>query len=557
MKEEVTVLIRKLALLNAVKHKGKANPGALVGGILGTYPDLKSDMKSLMSKVNEIVKEVNSLDLETQEKQLLEIDPEALENKEEKRDIFDFLGIKEGDKVKTAFPPGPEKYPHIGHAKAALVNYLLAKKYGGEFVLRFEDTNPELVKAEFYDIIQEDLKWLGVEWKDLVFASDHMELYYKHAEELIGSGDIYICSCSGEEIKKGRESGEPCKCRNLSKEDNLDRWKQMSIAEPGTFIARLKIDLKHKNSTMRDPTVFRINKTKHARQGDKYAVWPNYDFQNSIMDGFLEITHRIRSKEFEMRNELQRYLQNMLGYKETSIYEFGRFNLKGVESSGRKIREKVNSAELMGWDDPSLTTLRALKRRGFLPEAIKNFVVSTGITKNEPTLTWDDLIMHNKRLLDEQADRYFFIDNPNEIRIEHAPVKEFELNLHPSKRKGGRPFKTDEFFYITKEDYDSMEEGNTYRLMECLNFKYLAGSVSEYLDDSIETYKKQGKGMLHYLPSHQENINIEILMPDKTIKKGFAEPTIVNVKKGEVVQFERFGFCRLDDKAKNIFWFTH
>ncbi|MCF7866718.1 glutamate--tRNA ligase [Candidatus Woesearchaeota archaeon] len=555
--DDIINTIRKLALLNAVKHNGKAVAGGVIGGLLGDFPDLKSDMKSVSIKVNEVLKEVNGLTLDVQTKELLEIDPDALESKHKEHDIFDFLGIKEGEKVVTAFPPGPEKYPHMGHAKACLVNYLLAKKYGGKFILRFEDTNPDLVKEEFYGIMQEDFKWLGVSWDDLVFASDHMDLYYKHFEELIDKDKVYVCSCVPEDIKKGRENGEPCICRNLSKEDTKNRWEEMKISAPGSYIARLKIDLKHKNSTMRDPTAFRILTTTHARQGDKYRVWPNYDFQNSIMDGFLGVTHRIRSKEFEMRNELQRYLQNLLGYSETNIFEFGRFNLKGVESSGRIIREKVNSGELIGWDDPSLTTLRALKRRGFLAEAIKNFVVSTGITKNEPTLTWDDLIMHNKRLLDEDSDRYFFVANPVEIKIENAPQKEFELNLHPSRRRGGRNFVSDEFFFISKKDYDDLEENTLYRFMECFNFKYLAGSVFEYVDDSIDTYKKSGECMMHFLPKKMDLVDVEILMPDKSLIKGFGEPSIINVDEDDIVQFERFGFCRLDDKSKLRFWFTH
>ena len=338
---DVQTLIRKLALQNAVKYDGKANPGAIVGGVIGDFPELKSDMKTLMQEINTIVKDINSKSLEHQKEQLLEIDPAALDKKEHKVDLFGFLGINEGDKVRTAFPPGPEKYPHIGHAKALLMNYLLAQRYNGEFILRFEDTNPELVRAEFYQIMQDDFKWLGVKWDKLQRATDHMDLFYKKCEEILENGNAYVCTCNGETVKKTRETGEPCKCRSRSEEENLALWKKMPKMNEGDAIVRMKIDLKHKNSTMRDPTIFRILHTTHPIQGDKYKVWPNYDFQNSIMDGQFEITHRIRSKEFEMRNELQRYIQRLLGYNETNIYEFARFNLEGVESSGRIIREKI------------------------------------------------------------------------------------------------------------------------------------------------------------------------------------------------------------------------
>lgn len=557
MDEEVIKLMKKLALLNAVKHKGKANPGAIVGGVLGTFPDLKSNMKEVMPKINELVNEINSLDVDVQEKQLLDIDPEVLEKKHEERDIFGFLNIKEGEQIITAFPPGPEKYPHIGHAKALLLNYELAKRHGGKFILRFEDTNPELVKAEFYDIMLENFKWLNVSWDELVYASDYMDLYYKHCRALLETEKAYYCTCSSEEIKKGRETGVACKCRTRSTKENLALWEAMQLQEPGIAVIRLKIDLQHKNSTMRDPIIFRIIDTPHARLGTKYKVWPNYDFQNSIMDGYLKVTHRLRSKEFEMRNELQRYIQKLLGYKETNIYEFARFNLKGVEASGRIIREKVNSGELIGWDDPSLTTLVALRRRGFQPEAIKEFVLKTGITKNESVLTWDDLIVYNRRLLDDESDRYFFVAEPTQIKIEGAPKKEFDLNLHPTKRKGGRHFSSMEEFFVSKKDYSEMEEGAYYRLIECLNFRFLGGSVFEYIDESVKTYKEKGSAMMHYIPKATEHFNASIMMPDKSIVEGIVESGVKNLEVGDVIQFERMGFCRLDNKEKLRFWFTH
>lgn len=548
-------LIEKLALKNAIKHEGCANPKALIGGFLGEYPDSRSDMKNVMIAINEIVNQINNLTLENQKEKLMKISPEEFEKKE--RNMYEFLGIKDGEKIKTAFPPGPEKQPHIGHAKALFINYLLAKKYGGEFSLRFEDTNPDLVKEEFYELMKQDFKWLGVEWNELIYASDYMELYYEKCEELIEKEKAYVCTCKGDEIKKQRETGIACKCRSKSKDENKKLWKEMKTTmNQGEATVRLKIDLEHKNSTMRDPSIMRINLTEHARCKNKYRVWPNYDFQNSIMDGHTKITHRLRSKEFEMRNELQRHIQNLLGYKETKIYEFARFNIEGVEASGRIIREKVQSGELIGWDDPLLTTIAALRRRGFLAKAIENFVMNTGITKNEATMTWDDLIVQNKKLLDDTANRYYFIENPTKIKIKNALEKKFELNLHPTHRKGGRSFKTKESFYITQKDKDEMKKNEVYRLIELFNIKY--GDEIEFLDEKVETYKEKGKGMLHYLPC-ENVIDAEVMMPDKTIKKGYAEDNIKNAKIGEVVQFERFGFCRLDkiEKNKYYFWFTH
>lgn len=553
--EEAIILIRKLALQNAVKHNGKASPGAVVGGLLGDFPDLKKDMRGTMKKINDVISEINSKPVDKQREELLKIDSSALDKKEHKVDLFGFLKIKEGDKVRTAFPPSPEKHPHIGHSKPLFLNHMLARKYAGEFILRFEDTNPELVKEEFYDIMIKDFKWLGVDWDKVVYASDYMDLYYEKCEELIGKELAYMCNCSSEKVKVSREKGIPCNCRSKNRGENKGSWKKMKDMSPGEAIVRLKIDLKHKNSTMRDPTIFRIITAPHARHGSKYTVWPAYDFQNSIMDGFLGITHRLRSKEFEMRNELQRYIQKTLGYSETNIYEFARFNLEGVDTSGRKIREKIISGELLGWDDPSLATIAALRRRGFQPEAIKNFVVKTGITKSESVLTWDDLIVHNKRFLDENANRYFFIAEPVKIKIEGAPRKVFELNLHPEHRKGGRKFESGGEFFISGKDYNSLSKG-IYRFIECFNFEF-DGKQFSYVDDSIDTFRKSGRGMLHFLPAGMNLVDASVMMPDKSVVRGLAEPLVKSLKEGSVVQFERFGFTRLDDKKRLFFWFTH
>ena len=553
--DEQKKLVRKLALKNAMKYEGKANPKALIGGFLGEYPESRKDMKNVMTQINEIVNKINNLPLEQQKEELMEISPEEFEKKE--RNIFEFLKIQKDERVKTAFPPGPEKQPHIGHAKAILINYLLAKQYGGEFCLRFEDTNPDLVRGEYYDIMQKDFKWLGVSWDELVYASDHMDLYYKHCQELLEKEEAYACTCKGEEIKKQRETGTPCECRNQSREKNLEMWNSMKTnMKQGSATIRLKIDLEHKNSTMRDPSIFRINTTEHARHKNKYRAWPTYDFQNSIMDGHFKITHRIRSKEFEMRNELQRHIQRLLGYDETKIYEFGRFNIEGVESSGRKIRELIEQGKLVGWDDPTLTTIAALRRRGFLPKAIENFVIRTGITKNDATMTWDDLIMQNKRLLDDDANRYYFVAKPMKIEIKNSPEKEFELSLHPTHRKGGRGFKTNNCFYVSKKDYDEMIKGETYRLIELFNFEFSENPT--YVDEEVKTFKEKGKAMIHYVPC-EENAPSEIMMPNKEIIKGVCENNIKKVEIGEVIQFERFGFCRLDkiENNKYYFWFTH
>jgi len=324
------------------------------------------------------------------------------------------------------------------------------------------------------------------------------------------------------------------------------------------MILRLKGYMQHENTAMRDPTLLRVILHSHPRQGKKYRLWPTYDLENAIMDGMEGVTHRLRTKEFELRNELQNHLQTVLGFNKTKIYEFARCNLEGVESSGRIIRELIKKKKLIGWDDPSLTTIVALRRRGFVAEAIKNFVLSTGINKTESTLTWDDFIMHNKRILDAKADRYFFIHDAKEIKIENAPERTVKLKLHPESEERVREFKVKDIFYVEKDDFKKFKNGKLYRLMDCLNFKKKG---SKFIFDSTEheKFKKHGDFIMHWLPKQKDLVKTEVLMPDKKLMKGIAEPLVKKLDENKVIQFTRFGFCRLDKKEKNklSFWFTH
>lgn len=553
--------ITKYALQNAVKFNGKANAGAVIGKVFAENPELKEKAQEISKDVAKIVSETNKLGIEKQEKKLQELAPELLEKKEktEEKNIFAFLNIREGQKVVTAFPPEPSKYPHIGHAKAIIVNYELAKRHNGQFILRFEDTNPELAQKEFYEIHMDNYKWLGIEPDKIDYASDYIKEMYQYAEKLIKDNHAYICSCRQETIKENRKNGIECEHRYQQPQKNLELWQEMFKSKAGKYVLRLKGFMQSPNTTLRDPVIFRLIDDIHPRQKRKYRVWPTYDFENAIMDGIEGVTHRLRSKEFELRNELQRLIQTMAGFPETQIYEFARFNLEGVESSGRIIREKVQKKQLIGWDDPSLTTLVALKRRGFLPEAIKEFVLSTGLTKTEALLTWDDLIVHNRRHLDAKCNRYFFIDNPKEIKIENSPEQTAELKLHPEfEDRGTRKFKTHDKFYITEKDSKEFKEGKLIRLMDCLNFKKARG---KFVFDSkdYEKYKNSGDKIIHWLPVQKDLFKVEVLMPDKKVAKGLAEPSVKNLKINEIVQFTRFGFCKLDSKEKDKlkFWFTH
>ncbi|USN45326.1 MAG: glutamate--tRNA ligase [Candidatus Woesearchaeota archaeon] len=541
--------IRLLALTNAVRYHGKANPKALVGAVVKEFPSCKEDMKGMQALLSSVVDEVNALSVEEQRIELERLDPARLEKKKEERDVFAVLDLP--DQVVTGFPPEASKYLHLGHAKAAYVNYLLAKQKGGQFILRLDDTNPLLAKQEFYDIIQEDLTWLGISWDKLVIASDYLAQIIAHAKTLLEKKLAYVCTCSAEQMHAGRKKKERCTCAQENRPFSF-----LEEARAGEAVLRLKIDMAHQNTTMTDPTILRLIDEPHVHVGSAFRTWPTYDFATAILDAENGITFRIRGKEFELRVELQHWIQEKLGLRVTKTYEFGRFNIAGAETSGRTIREKIAAHEFIGWDDPRLVTLVALRRRGFTPEALTSFLLSTGLSKSESMLTWDDLIMHNKRVLDTSAKRYFFIPEPlTKVTITGAPLKDVHLKRLPSDENKERvlPVTCDEFF-LAKDDVEAIQDGEVVRLIDYCNVKKENGSFV-FVSENFAEFKGKGKKIIHFLPVHESLVEVSVMNPDTTVVSGKAEAEVAKLANGEIIQFERFGFCRKD--SKNTFWFAH
>ncbi len=560
---ELKEIILKYALQNAVKFNGRANPGAIVGKLLKEDSNLKSKIKELSKDIQRTVKDVNKLSLDEQKARLKEIAPEMLEKKKvEKKGLPELKNAVMG-KVVTRIPPEPSKYNHIGHALSFLLNYLYAKKYKGKSVLRFEDTNPTASKQEYVDAMKKDvLEYLNIKPDKVVYVSDDMPKFYKLAEDLIKRNKAYVCFCEREKMRDLRHKGLPCNCRNNPVEKNLEEWKNMlnKKYKEGECVLRLKIDLESGNHVMRDPVIFRIVYEEHYRQKNKYSVWPMYDFENSVEEEFCGITHILRSSEFgKMRIDLQDYIKDLFGFKKQEIIQYGRFNVVGAITQGREIRQLIADKKVIGWDDPRLVTLRALKRRGIVAEMFYELALKVGLSKTPTNIDWTVISSINRKILDASANRYFFIDDPKEIIIKGAPEMQIKIKLHPEhEERGTRNFKTNEMFYISKKDFKELKQGKLYRLMHAFNLKKQKDC---FVFDSkeLEKYKKEGERIMHWLPKDEKLVNVEVMMPDAKIVKGLAEPSVKTIKINDVVQFERFGFCKLDSIEKNklVFWFTH
>lgn len=558
--------ILKYALQNAAKFNGKADTNAVLGKLLLENKSLKNRIKEIKKEVEEIVKKVNKKSPEAQIKELKDIAPELLKEKkrEEKKELPELKNAKKG-KVVMRFEPSPSGPLHIGHAYVLGLNHIYCKKYNGKLILRIADTNPDNIYPLSYSMIPDDAKWLtGNGISETVVQSDRIKIYYKYAEKLIDIEKAYVCTCTQEQFKEFSDAMKECPCRNISKKENIERWRRMFREYlEGDAALRIKTDMKHKNPAIRDFVAMRICGREHARQGALYKVWPTMNFAVAVDDIEMNVTHTLRGKDHYDNAKKQEYIFKYLNKKVPENIFTGRINFIGMEVSCSKTRPLIDAKEYTGWDDIRLPFLAALKRRGYKAEALLQFALDMGVNLHDKTVSRDEffkiLDANNRDILEPIANRYFFVDEPVEIEIKNAPEMKVEINIHPDfAERGKRVFKTSGRFYITKADFDVLKENRIYRLMDCLNF---TKKGKEFLFDSLEykRFKEKGERIIHWLPVDESIVPVKVMMPNATIKKGFAEEGIKNLKIGESCQFERFGFVRLDsiEGERYLFWFGH
>ena len=540
--------IEKFALHNAFRFGGKANVGTVLGHLFSEDPALKSKAKELSQKVQEIVSRVNAMSPEEQRKLLEKIAPELLEEKKEKkkRDLPELEHVH--GPVVTRIPPEPSKYLHLGHALSFLINYMYAKKYKGKCALRIDDTNPEKAKKEYYDALYEDLLWLRISPDSTIIASKEMETFYKYAQVLIEKEHAYVCFCDKEKISDFRTHAKICEHRVKGVHKNLAEWRDMlgGKYKAGEVTLRLIGEIDSANATMRDPVLFRIATHPHPITKDAYIVWPMYDFETVIGEELAGCTHILRSIEFGlMRVELQNYIKGLLGFRKQDVLQYGRISVNGYETQGRVIREKIEKGEVEGWDDPRLMTLKALRRRGIVPETFYELTLEVGLSPTATNLDWSQVASINRKIIDPSSKRYFFVKEAHAVTV-HNTLKHAHAPLHPEfSEMGKRTLHFDEEFYVQ----DHIEKGKNYRFMHLFNFRD-GKFTSEPYDPSI------GAKIIHCVPV-KDALDVGVLMSDGSVLRGKGEKSLSTVKVGEVIQFERLFFCRLENKEKMFFVYTH
>ncbi len=496
----------------------KQDPNKIFKVCMGN-PELKElfvkNIKISQELCTDITEYMNNLSPE-QVKQNYTVETKEKEKREKK---LEYPKMEITGEVVTAYPPDPSKYPHIGHAYASYINYHFAKMHDGKFIIRFEDTNPTIIKKEYYDAILSGLKWAGIIPDKVVNASDYIEQLYDEARKFIQNGQVYVCDCFAGTVKLNRQTKKECGCRKKTVEKNLEEFADLIKGkyEPGKKSVRLKLDMKDKRAEMRDPVIMRIIVDTHPLQGDKYKLWPSYVWQNTFLDHYNGVTHRFRSKEFEPWKPVQEKVAELAGFKMPYIYEYARVNISGVKASGREIRELVEKGE-MSWDDPRLTTLVALKKRGFIPNAIINFIEKMGLSKTEATAQWTVLeSMNRKELVDVEKVACF------------DEVKEFEVN--------------GEKIYLNTEN---LKENTEYRLRHFCNVIYKKEKF-EVCGNEI----KKGLSILPFAKAvkeitiiNQEGNKIKALIEDKELKE-------------TNYFFEGYGFVKIDSLKPLVAYFAH
>ena len=510
----------------------------------------------------------------------------------------DNLSEKFDKRVHTRFPPEPNGYLHIGHAKAICLNFNIAKEYGGKCNLRFDDTNPVSEEIEYVNAIQDDVSWLGYNWDDrLCFASDYFEEMHMYAIQLIEQGDAYICDLSSEEIRQSKgnltEAGKDSPYRERSIEENLNLFSRMTSGEfkDGERTLRAKIDMSHPNLNMRDPVMYRIIHANHHRTKDAWCVYPTYDWAHGLEDSIESITHSLCSIEFEDHRPLYDWYLNRLGVYHPQQIEFARLNLDYTVMSKRKLKKLVDEKHVSGWDDPRMPTISGMRRRGYTARAIRAFMNEVGVAKRDNIMELAKLEYYLRQDLNKISERRMAVLNPIKVVITNYPKNSSEMleaiNNPENSSSGVREISFSRELYIEKNDFMEDPPKKFFRLAPGrevrLRYAYFITCnevVKDDLGNPIElrcTYDPETKGgnaadgrkvkaTLHWVNA-QDSINATVNLYDRLFSdpspdsaenfltvmnpnslevssKCMLEKSLLEFAPGETVQFERLGyFC--------------
>ncbi len=542
------------ALRDAVKHGGRARVDSVMSMILGDHPELRVQARVIVEIARRVVEDVNRMSLDEQLLMLKTEFPEFLEERvkvEERRALQPLPGAVEG-RVVVRFAPNPDFYIHLGNARPAILCSEYAKMYKGKMILRFEDTDPRTKTPlkEVYDAIREDLRWLGVVWHEEYVQSLRLNIYYEIAREMLRRGCAYVDLC-GDESKKLLSTGSYCPDRDRDPSWHLEQFDRMleGYYGEGEAVVRIKTDPRHPNPSVRDWVALRVIDTTrypHPIVGSKYNVWPTYNYAVSVDDHLMGVTHVIRGREHEVNTVKQLYIYKCMSWEPPIFIHIGRLKLEGFILSKSKIRELLSKEpeKFLGYDDPRFGTIAALRRRGILPEAIRELILSIGAKETDATISWTNLASINRRILDPIADRIMFVGNPQELVYEGECV-DAEIPFHPDRPERKRVIRlcSGDVILVNREDVELGEV----RLMGAVNVKFMEGKAVMTSRD-LRYARERRLQIVQWVPK-KDAVKLVVYKPEGLEMKkieGYAENTLRMYSVDSKLQLIRFGFIRID-----------
>ena len=565
--------IYHLAIQNSLLYDGQGQLSSVMGKVMGTYPKVRPYAKDLTRIISKFVEQANELakkqGLDELRKVLEQNAPELLEKKiKEKRvGLPDLKNAIQG-KVILRFAPNPNGPLSFGHSRGIVINSEYAKRYEGKWILRFDDTDtvrkPPLPSA--YKSIQEEVEWLtGKPADKIVIASDRIETYYKYASELISKGGAYICTLSAEEFREFRQNKSNSPDRDRSPEENLKLWERMLNGDfqPGEAVVRIKTDMTLPNPALRDWPALRIQDTEnnpHPRENinSKYKVWPLLDFQSGVEDYLQGVTHIIRGKDLMDSTRKQTLLYEHFGWEYPETVYWGRVKiheLGGFSTSG--MRNDIENGKYSDWDDPRLPTLASMQRRGFSPEALRNFWIELALTQKDISASMATIYSHNIKIIDETAPRLFFVKNPFPLELidgnEQIPSN-FKTQIHPEDENLGYRIwelqKENNLIYLEKEDLQlAKENNNKIRLKDFADIQ-----IKDNIASIISLEPSEKLPIIHWLDSKNSYDAVLEITRENEIQliEGKLE-NFPKLKLNEITQLERIGYAKIENKNKLIF----
>ncbi len=567
--------ITRLALENAVEHRSDPRPESILGALLGSDPSLRSQRDSLVPEVRDVIAEISTLSPEERATRLQHLGgplPRAVRpnrsppGDEALPDLPDLPGAEPG-KVTLRFAPFPSGALHVGHARGIFLNDAYRQRYDGRFFLVFDDTVGSAEKRpslESYDLILEDFQLAGVKLSKIYYKSDRLPEYYRHLPPLLEQGSAYVCLCPAEELRRRREAREPCPERDREKARQQEAWEGMLSGRygEGEAVVRLKTDLNHPNPAFRDRVLFRISELDHPRVGHRYRVWPLLEYSWGVDDVELGITHVLRGKDLVMEDEMEQALWKAWGWTGPRFTHFGLLRIREAKLSKSKFQKEIASGAFEGWSDPRTWSLRSLWRRGIRPDAVRQFVLSFGLSLADIEVPAETLYAMNRHLIDPTTPRRAFVPQPVPVKVLGDPLgpRRVELANHPEHPEmGERTLQVDDLFYLPGRDVAS-HLGEEVRLKDLLNVR-LPGSIRpEPLPANFTSQPNKPLPRLQWVPAG-EAVPVSVLGVDHELTEGFGEADLARAPEGGLFQFERFGFVRADvlplAGERRRFFFAH